>query len=261
MSFTDTAWRLGLTAKIGVAEFRVASPFWIILVALMPRAVLQTLFFTMLGGVIGGPELKAYAFVGSLGLVLTLAGAVAVVEVPLTDVWSGTFYRLRSGRLRPFTVFALRALPYPLLGMFFAVASLVVVGPLTGQTRLTLDLLPWLPVYLLMSVTTIAAGMACAALAVGKRANVLVGNLLAFFVMLAGGVFLPAGELTWVDHVGSALPVTHGLAAVRAGLAGQPWLPELLTEAAIGVGWLVLAWAVLAVQVRRAYRHGFDHFS
>lgn len=261
MSLSDTAWRLGLTARLGVVEFREANPDWVILSALLPRAILQALFFTVLGDVIGGDDAKTYTFVGGLAGLLTLSGAVAVIDVPLVDKWFGTFFRLRTGQLQPILVFLMRALPYPVLGLAFVVSAMVVVGPLTGQTTLTLRLVPWLPLYLLMSVTTTAAGLACAALAVGRRANVLVGNLLSYLVLLAGGVFLPDGELRWVDAIGVVLPIRNGLQAVRDGLNGRPWLGDVAMEIAVGMAWGLLAWAVVAIQVRRAHRHGFDSFS
>ncbi|SCL60051.1 ABC-2 type transport system permease protein [Micromonospora eburnea] len=258
---SDTAWRLGLTARLGVVEFREANPDWVIWSALVPRAILQALFFTVLGGVIGGDDAKAYTFVGALAGSVTLSGAVAVIDVPLVDKWFGTFFRLRTGQLKPILVFLMRTLPYPVLGLVFILSAMVVVGPLTGQTALVLDLVPWLPLFFLMSVTTTAAGLACAALAVGKRANVLVGNLLAYLILLASGVFLPSGQVTWVDWIGSVLPIRHGLQAVRDGLEGRPWLGGVVAEIVVGVAWGLLAWAVVAIQVRRAHRHGFDSFS
>ena len=261
MSLSETTWRLGMTARLGLVEFNAANPPWVVLTAVVPRAILQCLFFTILGYVVGGSDAQSYAFIGGLAGILTLSGTIAVIDVPLVDKWFGTFYRLRTGRLNPFLVFVLRALPYPLLGFGLTLAALVVVAPLTGLTRLALDVVPWLPVYLLMSITTTAAGLACAALAVGRRANVLVGNLLSYLVLLAGGVFLPAGRLSWVDYLGVVLPIRHGLEAVRAGMAGNPWLPQLGAEVAIGVAWTLLAWAVVTIQVRRAHRHGFDDYS
>ncbi|MFJ2638304.1 ABC transporter permease [Streptomyces sp. NPDC087511] len=259
MNWSDSLWRYSMAARFGWWEFRVENPPRIVLTALLPRAVLQCLFFTVLGQVVGLTDL-AFAFVGSLAVILTLSGAVAVMDVPMLDKWSGTFYRIRSGRLSPFAVFLVRSLPYTALGLLYTVVAMLVVAPLTGLTHTLPDLLPWLPVYLLMAWTVSAAGLAGAALAVGRRADGFAGNLLAYLVLLASGVLLPPGRLPWVDVLGTVLPARNGLLAIRAGMAGEPWAWHLLAEAVTGLGWLALAWAVVAWQVRRARAGGGDDF-
>ncbi|MBQ0983203.1 ABC transporter permease [Streptomyces sp. F63] len=260
MNWSETLWRFSVVARFGWWEFRVENPPVIVLTALLPRAVLQCLFFTVLGRVIGLAD-PAFAFIGSLAVILTLSGAVAVMDVPMLDKWSGTFYRIRGGRLPAFPVFLVRSLPYTGLGLLYCVVAMVVVAPLTGLTGTLPALLPWLPVYLLMAWTTSAAGLAGAALAVGRRADGLAGNLLAYLVLLASGVLLPPGRLPWVDALGTVLPVRNGLLAVRSGMAGEPWAGHLLAEAAVGAAWLLLAWLVVAWQVRRARAGGGDDFA
>ncbi|MET9760112.1 ABC transporter permease [Streptomyces sp. NPDC006372] len=260
MSSSDVLWRLGAVARFGWWEFRVENPPKIVLTAMLPRAILQCLFFTLLGTVVGLAD-SSYSFTGSLAVILTLSGAIGVMDVPMLDKWSGTFHRVRSGVLPPFLIFVLRSLPYTALGFFYAVISLLLVAPLTGNTDMILPLLPWLPVYLLMAWTTSAAGLAGAAMAVGRRADAFMGNLLAYLILLASGVLIPEGRMPWVDAIGSVLPARHGLLAVRAGLEGQPWLGELGLELAVGGAWLLLAGLIVSVQVRRAHRQGFDDFA
>jgi ABC-2 type transport system permease protein len=230
------------------------------MIASLPRAVLQCLFFTLLGRALGGGQGEEYAFIGALAAVQTLSCAVAICDVPMLDKWSGTFYRIRIGRLSPTLVFFARALPHVLLGFTSTVACLLIVAPLIGRFELVPRLLPALPMYLLMAFTIAVAGLACAALAVGPRADVLVGNVLAYLMLLTGGVFVPQGRLPIVDALGAVLPVRHGIEGVRALLSGRPWSGAMLTEELIGCVWGSAAWTLVSLQVRRAYRDGTDDF-
>jgi len=106
-----------------------------------------------------------------------------------------------------------------------------------------------------------AAGLACAALCVGKRAEVAIYNALTYLVILCCGALIPAGTLAALDIVGSVLPATHGLVAIRSALAGGPWLAQVGLEVLVGLGWLVLAWFLFGAQAVRARRTGSDSFS
>jgi ABC-2 type transport system permease protein len=253
--------RLRGVGRFGLTEFLTMNPPSIIATALLPRAVVQTLFFTVLGGVLGGDDGRRFAYVGGVAMILAAVVCADVSEVPVADKWSGTFARLRTGVVHPFVVFVLRCWPYPVTATVLAAAAVVVVGPLTGQAALVLPLLSWLPAYLLMAVTVSAAMLAAALTSLGRRADVLATNAVAFGIMLAGGVFLPPGRVPLVDAVGTVLPVRHGLSAVHAGLDGRPFLRELVAEALVGLAWGVVAFAVTVVQVRRARRLGIDDFA
>jgi ABC-type multidrug transport system permease subunit len=248
------------TMRVGVRQFVGDNPPFVLLTAVLPRPVLQYLFFVLLGGVLAGPAQREFALVGAPVVALTLV-AVMISDVPVNDKWSGTFHRIRSGRPHAFTVVLLRALPYPVFGMVALVACVLVVPALTGRAGLGPQLARHLPLYALMAVTTCAAGLAVSMLSLGKRADVLASNALAYLILLAGGVFLPPERLPPVaDEVTAVLPVRHGLTAVRAALDGADWLAPALTEAAVGIGWVALGYAVMTVQIRRARRLGHDDY-
>lgn len=54
------------------------------------------------------------------------------------------------------------------------------------------------------------------------------------------------------------LPLTNGLLAIRAFVAGEPWLKAVALEVAVGVAWGVVAMAVMVAQARRARALGTD---
>jgi ABC-2 family transporter len=254
------AWLLLETARMGCREYLAMNPPGVVAAAVAPRFLLQVLFFTVLGGVIAGAGHRQYAFVGGLALAVCTTNILYVSQVPVADKESATFWRIRTGPLHPATVFVSRALPYPLVGFGLLVASGALVASVAGLMSLAVDLLPLLWVYLVMSFTATAAGLAAAGFAIGKRVEVLASNLLAYLVMLCSGAFLPPGRLAVVDVVGSVLPARHGLAAIHAARAGRPWLWQVAAEAAVGVAWLGLSVLIVAIQVRRARRHGHDDF-
>jgi len=244
----------------GWRELLAADPPGVFLATIGTRVVLQALFFTLLGDVVGGAAQREYAFVGISAAVMCTMATVAISEVPAHDKQCGTMWRIRMARRNPAAILALRAAPYPAAGLALGLLAILVAGPLAGLAGLTARLLPLLPIYVLMALTASAAGFAGAALSAGKRADVLVGNLLAYLILLAGGAFLPPGRVPWVDAIGTVLPMRHGLAAVHAALAGQSWAGQVLAEAAVGVGWAAAAWAALTIQFARARHHGHDDF-
>lgn len=252
-------WRIWVTVRVGWSEYLAASPPRILLAATLPRVVLQCLFYTLLGGITGGPPGRAFAFVGSLALVICLCTLVGASAVPMIDKWSSTYFRIELGCLRPGAVFALRAVPLLVEAMVSFAVCLVVVAPLVGQANLALRLLPAVPLYFLMAVTSLAAGLAAASLAVSRR-DVVVGNVFTYLVVVGAAVLVPAERVPLPAAVTAWLPLRHGVLAVRALLEGRPWAGQALIELAIGVAWVAVAWVAYDFQSASVRRHGGDDF-
>ncbi|WP_329016399.1 ABC transporter permease [Micromonospora rifamycinica] len=261
LSDAPLSWRLGEAVRFGWREFLAMNPPGVLGGSILPRVVLQTLFFTLLGGVVAGTRHQEFAYVGGLVLALAMTNILYVSQVPVADKDSATFWRLRTGRLHPTVLFVARSLPYPLAGFGVILVAAVVVAPVAGVGDLALRLAPMAFVYLLISFTATAAGLAAAAFVVGRRAETLASNLMGYLVMLCSGAFLPPGRVPVLDVVGAFLPGRHGLAAMHSWLRGEPWLWQLVAEAVVGIGWLGATAVVVAVQIRRAHRHGHDDFA
>ena len=262
----DLPWRTTLscwqqTAVTGWRQYLEDNPPWVTATAILPRAVLQAAFVMLLCQFVGGTQLRQYASVGAVALTLTLSTTAGIVDVPATDKGLGTFWRIRTGKLAPFTVFVLRSWPYPVVGFAMTVVTLVVVAPAFGIAWLGPQLLPLLLCLALLALTTSAIGLAGAAFAVGRRADVLVGNLLTYLTMLSSAALVPPGRIRWVDLLGSILPMRHGLAAIRASQAHEPFAGQLGAEVVVGAGWLAVAWILVRIQVHRARTSGHDDFS
>jgi hypothetical protein len=243
-------WRQAMAT--GWREYLATNPLRIIAMTMVPRAVLQSVFLILLGELIGGPDARRHAFIGAVALTLTLSTTVGIADVPSSDKWSGTFWRIRIGWLSPFAVFLLRSTPYPVVGLGTAVVTSLITAPLVGMAWAIPQMLALFPWLALLAVTTSTAGMAGAALAVGRRADVLVGNLV---------VLLPPGQNSWVDVLGSVLPMRHGLVAFSRLQAGRPFAAELGLEVVVGACWFGAAWILVQVQAHRARSKGHDNFT
>lgn len=260
-----TPWRIRSTwwlqvAATGWREYLSMNPPRITALTTLPRAVLQTVFLLLLDGFVGGEALRRYAFIGAVALTVTLSTTISIADVPSNDKWSATFWRIRVGRYSPFSVFVLRSWPYPVAGFGTAALTLLLVAPVFGFAPAGPDLLRLLACLALLAITTSAAGLAGAAFAVGRRADVLVGNLLAYLMMLSSGALVPPGRIHWIDMLGSVLPMRHGLAAIRAVQVHRPFAAKLGAELAVGAGWLAVAWILVRVQAHRARSSGHDDF-
>lgn len=251
-------WRISETARIGYREHRAEEPWKITFTTRWPRALLQCLFFTMIGRVVGGADGQAYTFVGSVAIIMTLF-AMSITDVPIRDRWNATFYRLRSSRLPVPMIYIIRSWPAAVEAAAAAASCIVVVGVATGQAALALQLLQVIPIYVLMAFTVSAAALAAASAGLFGRAgnDIIVGNLGQYLIIACSGALIPPGRVAWLDAVGSILPTRHGIQAIHHYLAGEPWLADVRTEVVVGAAWLTAAIVLYSALTRRV-RHT-DH--
>lgn len=245
----DLGWRYRESLRSGWLLFLAEEPVRVQLTTSAPRIVLQAVFYCLIGRLVGGAAGLDYALVGSAAFAASSRTVIAVCDVPMTDSWSDSYYRLQGGVLGPTAVYACRAVPYAVSGFAASLLVLLVTGPVVGAAGRSVALVPAVPLLLLTAVTSTAFGLAVAALALGRSADVLFGNVAAYLVLAVTGVVVPAGS--WLGYLGDVLPLDHGLAAVRALLGGRPWVGQAGLEAAVGCGWLLVSALVLAHRDRR----------
>lgn len=254
-------WRTGRIIRIGFLQYSAANPMRIVLATIWPRLVFQTIFWILLGYVAAGSSGARFAYIGAVATALTFSGIAGMSDVPVDDKFAGTYSRLLGASTPPTLVFFGRGVAQLAWSVVEMLVCLVAAGLVTGQARTMVALLAVLPIYLTIALTMSAAGLACAALCVGKRAEVAIYNALTYLVILCSGALIPAGRLAVLDLVGSVLPATHGLVAIRSALAGGPWLGQVALEVIVGLGWLLLAYVLFEAQAGRARRTGSDSFS
>lgn len=260
MSTADLRLRLGVACAMGGREYGAVYSRRVLLSSVLPRAVLQVLFLALLGRVGWGEAGERFAFVGAVGYVVVTATVVRLPDVLVLDKDEGTFFRLRTGVLPPVVVALCRSWVYLAEAAASVAVSLAIAGPVLGLGRLALDLLPLLPLFAVGALSCLAFGLAGATLAVGRRADVLVGNALAYLLLVCAAVVAPV-RVGWIDALGQLLPLRHVLAAVRGALDGGAVAGPVLAEVAVGTAWLAVAVLAMTVQDRRSRRWGIDDFS
>jgi ABC-2 type transport system permease protein len=251
---------LGPIARTAAADYLVVYPPRILAVSTVPRAVFQVAFYSLIGFAMAGERGRWFAFVGATVHIMTIATVIKGPDVLVDEKVEGTMYRLRLGRYPLAAVVAVRWWVFIVEALASAAIGIVGVGLALGFEARLGDLLQVSPLYVLVALSTAALGLAAASLSVGRRADVMATNLVAYLLLLAGGVVAPLAALGPLRAVSEALPMTHGLLAIRAALDGRPFAGLAVKEAAIGLAWAVIAVLVLHLQSRRARRKGFDDF-
>ncbi|MGH8791777.1 MAG: ABC transporter permease [Stackebrandtia sp.] len=257
---SETLWRLRVVHGIGWRIYLDEYPPKIFALTYLPRAVLQALFFVFLVGAAGAPGGQRFAVVGVAAVAMTLFTVMTVEDVTALEGYSGTYHRHRTAVVGTYAVFAQRSVPHVVAGVATAVVVIATVGPLTGNADLSARLIPVLPIYVLMAVTCAASGLAMGILVSLRGNGTLVGNLLSYLILAFSGAVVPVERLGPLADVGSVLPMTHGISAIRMILDGRNGVAQLSAEVVVGVCWAALGWIILQLQHQRTRRSGIEDF-
>ncbi|HVK20221.1 MAG TPA: ABC transporter permease [Actinokineospora sp.] len=257
---SERLWRLNTAHRMGWISFFKEYPPKILALTAIPRVLLQSAFFVLLAGVVGGFAAEKFALIGVMGTTMTIFTVTSICDVPILEAQSATFYRHRVGIVSPFAALMCRGVPHAVAGMCAATLILSAVAPATGHSGLVTDLLAYFPIYLLMAVTCTIGGLTIGVLSSPSDNQVLASNLYGYLILILSGAVIPVERLGVFGDLGMVLPMHHGVAAVRAALAQQPWAMAVLMEVAVGALWITLAWASVAYRVRLArVRGAADH--
>ncbi|OKI26146.1 ABC transporter permease [Streptomyces sp. CB03911] len=253
----DAAARAVEQVRLGWRLYLVEDPPRVLFLSKAPRAVLQAVFYVLLARLTGGEQDGGQAaFVGISAYLMCLSSIVAAGGSPALDRDEGTLYRVLTGAVPPFRFFVLKYLPYTAEALLVSLTVLAVAGPVLGLGGTSVNLLADLGLYALMAVTSTCLGIAVGVLAIMGRSEFLLGNSSSYLVLVLSGAVVPADRLGALGHLGTVLPLTHGIEALRLSLAGRPYAGAVAAEIAVGLGWLALAWVLATRWGRRARVHG-----
>ena len=231
------------------------------------RVLAQVTFFALVGKMLGSAERTHFLLIGNAVL---LAGMVGMWAVNMVS-WersTGSLPLLAAAPTHPAIVLAARGAYLIADGTLSAFSALVAASALFGLP------LPWarMPLVLFLLVLVAASaycfGTFAGGLLLGFRSvqtivtNVAVVGLMALSGADTSTTVYPAP----VQWVASALPVSHGLRAIRRVLSGSHgWGHTLIqagAEALVGAGWLAVCLLSFHAIVRRGRRLGtLDHSS
>ncbi|GAA3438040.1 ABC transporter permease [Kutzneria kofuensis] len=233
------------TAVNCVAELRGAYTLKTWVFGWLVRMLAQVTFFALVGRLVGTPDAVRYLAVGNAVVLACLESTIVVLSVN-DERAQGTLPLLAASPVGHTPVFLARGLQWAATGMVSSTVALLAVPAVLGVQYPVDRLLAALPVVWLVGLASYGYGCALAGLVLRfGRIDWLVLNVGYLLVMTLAGVNVPVafwpGWLSWVAEI---LPVTHGLAAVRAVLDGTPGvLGGVVLEAAVGLAWLVVAYA------------------
>lgn len=223
------------------------------------RVLAQVIFFALIGGLLRSEERTWFLLVGNAIMLAAMMGVWAVNMVVWERV-AGTLALLAASPSSPVVVLASRGLYLVADGLVSALGALFVTAPLFELP------LPWprillvVPLTLLVGASAYCLGTFLGGLVIRARSlSNLIANVSLVALMTLCGVNVPLDvypePVAWMAQF---LPLTHGLAAIRAVLAGDlahtGW--QALWEAAVGLGWLSVCLATFAGFVSHARGSG-----
>jgi ABC-2 type transport system permease protein len=209
--------------------------------------VFQILFFAYIGRYAGLQD-DAFFVVGNAVQVASMAGIYGMALTIGGERWTQTLSPLLATPANRFALFMGRTLPNFVNGLIVST-----FGFLVGWALLDFD--PPLSSVPTLALCVVVSTASCTALglvigSIGLRARdvMFLANLVYFLLLLFCGVNIPLDELpSWMEAIGRALPLTHGIEAAREVAAGAPVSEVsglLWTEAAIGAVYAALAYGL-----------------
>lgn len=219
----------------------------------------QILFFAYVGRHSGLAN-DGFFVVGNAVQVSSMAAIYGMTMTIANERYFGTLMPLLGTPANRVALFLGRALP-PLANGLIVSAFGFVVGAALLDFEIAAAVVPALVATVIITVGSCTAlGMTIGSIGMRARDVFFASNLVYFMLLLLCGVNVPLEDLPgWMQGVGRALPMTHGIEAARAVAEGSSLgdvVSLLRTEALIGAGYAVLAFALFRFFEREGRRTG-----
>lgn len=241
------------SAVIARADFHAFYTWRTWLFGWLVRLLSQVVFYSAVGALVGDPEYTRYVVLGA-ALTLCVAEAMLAVASSCWDRQAGTMGLLAASPVEPGPHYFGRSLEMPVSAMVTTSIALLAVPPFFGIGWTWWQVPPLVGIVILTCLSTYCMTLlvASAALVFSEARNVISTVTTVSVTAICGAMvpvsFWPA-PLQWVAQT---LPVTHGLAAVRAVEAGAPAVTVLAS-----VGLMLLAAACWLSLAMLAFRQIF----
>lgn len=251
---------IGATSLVsnGVIAYRGLFP-WVTKRLIIPTLVLtpcmQILAFTWICSYLGTEPTSFYAIGNSMQIVGRVSVFGACVAIGAERMLGSLGVVVAAPRSSAAT-FLGRIPPVALTGFVSGILGLFACTAATG-VNIPLATWPIVAVMILLVATSCSAfGLALGAFALHIRDVFFLPNLAVYCMMALCGVDFTAGQLPqWAETVGNALPMTHGLEAIRQLLSTKRIeVNEALLELAV-----LLAYTLLACLLMMAFEWRARH--
>lgn len=180
----------------------------------------QILFFTHLGRFTGLND-DSFFVVGNAVQVSSMAAIYGATMAIGNERWMGTLSPLLASPANRIALFLGRSLPYIANGLLVSAFGFVVGATLLEFDLTARSIAPLAVVVIVTCVSCTGAGLLLGSIGLRARDVFFVSNLMYFLMLLFCGVNIPLDVLPgWMQVVGEALPITHGIQAAREVAAG-----------------------------------------
>ena len=180
----------------------------------------QILFFAYLGRFAGLQD-DTFFVVGNAVQVSAMAGIYGMTMTIANERQFGTLQPLLATPANRIALFLGRALPVIVNGLIVSAFGFA-VGLLLLDFTLSPSAVPPLLVVVVATVASCTAlGMLLGSIGLRARDVFFASNLVYFLMLLVCGVNIPVETLPdWLEAIGRAVPLTHGIEAAREIVAG-----------------------------------------
>ncbi len=228
--------------------------------AKIPRVVFQALFFVLIAKAAGGNEMARFALIGNAVHAAVFPAIISFAIVIEIEKWAGTLPLLVASPMHWLPAMVGRSAATFGNAVFNTVIVLALLIPFIAPDIALINLLRAVPVFLITLIATAGLGWLVGAIALPMRWGTLISNMTGYAMMITCGVNFPFTALPPAGQwIGRALPMTHGLLAIRAVIDGAPYsqVAGLMgTEMLIGLIYGVVAWMMFGYRLKAARQNG-----
>jgi ABC-2 type transport system permease protein len=233
-------------AKVSLALYIADLNPWIVLGVDVPRALFQALFFVLMATAAGGGAQARYALIGNAFQVAVHIAIIFMAGVIESEKWAGTLIYWIASPAKWLPTMLGRCVADFGRAIFTATVIFAVLIPLIAPDISWFNLLRAVPVILITLATASTIGWLVGSIALPVRWGTMIGNVIAYSMMILCGINFPVTSLPPVMRIASYLfPVTNGLLAIRAIIDGASYtsvLPLVGKELIIGFVFGTSAW-------------------
>ena len=219
-SFWRTLWTNAVMApRTSLGFMRVDFVIGTIFVVPLTQMVFFA-YVVQLGG--GGAAQIAFTAVGNAVATVTYSSVFSVCQTTDSEKQQGTMEHLLVTPTNRLALYFGRGLIPILISLATVAVGLLYAHTLYG-VAIPLASLPSLVVSVVLTAfAMVGFGLLLGGVALYLRTSIILGNIFLFIGLLLSGINFPLSSLPLpLQWVGDALPLTWGVAAIRASLAGE----------------------------------------
>jgi ABC-2 type transport system permease protein len=217
------------------------------------------LFFTYLGAYATGQQNASFYVIGNSIQIAAVSGIYGVTMAIGGDRWNGTLVYLFGTPANRLVLFLGRSFIHIIDGVLGVLIGLLWGAVLLGVDYSHTSLGALLLTVLITTFSTSGLGLLMGCLSLLTANVMFVNNTVFFALLIFSGANIPVGVLPgWMQAISAGLPLTRGIAAARALIAGQSFqqvAPLLAGEFLIGVvyvslGYILFRWVEYQAKAR-----------